>query len=118
MTDEITIQMENHCVSCDQGEQVFNSIRQHFNNSKHVKLNFENVELLTGAFLSVAIGRLYEAFSEKFIAKSLKFEKISYGDRVYVKAAIREAKLYNRNPAKYKKRMKWVKKQLEFMGYD
>jgi len=55
------------CVEAEDGEKVFMLIYKALKEKKKVELSFQNVELLTTAFLNSAIGKLYKDFTEQEI---------------------------------------------------
>ena len=63
-----------------------------------VELSFQNVDMLTSAFLNTAIGQLYRDFSEKQIRDLLSVTEIANEDKVLLKRVIETAKLYYKDP--------------------
>jgi hypothetical protein len=45
------------CVAAEDGEKVLNQIRTGFKGKKKITLSFQNVEMLTSAFLNTAVGK-------------------------------------------------------------
>jgi hypothetical protein len=88
----------SHCVLAEDGERVYEKIKEALEKEKHVELSFLNIELLTSAFLNAAIGRLYENFPEEKIRKSLFLRNISDKDRELIKRVVNTVKIYQRSP--------------------
>jgi hypothetical protein len=67
--DEVLINVFNSvgnpfCVEVDDGQKINDLIVKVLKEGKKVKLSFQNVEMLTTAFLNSAVGQLYRDFSE------------------------------------------------------
>jgi len=86
------------CIGADDGDLVFQSIQKALKESKSIVLSFQNVEMITSAFLNSAIGQLYREFSEETIKKHLTVEKLSKEDVSLLKRVVRTAKLYYADP--------------------
>jgi Icc-related predicted phosphoesterase len=91
------------CVESDDGEKVFKLIKKGLNENKKIILSFQNVEMLTSAFLNTAIGQLYRDFDEEKIKSSLEVENLSPEDKVLLKRVTSTAKLYYKDPDRMKK---------------
>lgn len=85
-------------VEAEDGEKVFQVIVKTFKENKKVVLSFQNIEMLTTAFLNTAVGQLYKDFSEDFIRDHLKVENISDSGKVALKRVVDTAKLYYKDP--------------------
>ena len=101
--ETITIHIANtigdlYGVEAEDGQKVFAIIEKAFKAKKSVILSFENIELLTTAFLNTAIGQLYKDYSEEFIKQNLKVENISASGRVALKRVVETAKLFYKDP--------------------
>ena len=59
------------CVATEDGQKVFDQIAPILRHGHSVELSFLNVEIMTTAFLNVAIGQLYGQFDEKTIESLL-----------------------------------------------
>lgn len=81
-------------VEAEDGQKVFNLIVKSFNDNKKVNLSFQNIEMLTTAFLNTAVGQLYKDYSEIFIRENLKVTDISESGKVSLKRVVDTAKLY------------------------
>lgn len=100
---EITIHVFNtvgnsFCVEAEDGDKVYALIKKALEEEKNVKVSFQNIELLTSAFLNTAIGQLYKDFPEEKIKKHLSIDQLSMQDVALLKRVISTAKLYYQNP--------------------
>lgn len=80
------------------GERVHRLIAKAFHDDKQVCLSFQNIEMLTTAFLNAAVGQLYKDFSEAFIKENLLVSNISESGKVALKRVVETAKLYYSDP--------------------
>lgn len=101
--ETITLQVLNiigdeFAVEADDGERVYSLIAKAFRDDKTVCLSFQNIEMLTTAFLNAAIGQLYNDFSEIFIKENLLVSNISESGKVALKRVVETAKLYYSDP--------------------
>ncbi|MYF99136.1 DUF4325 domain-containing protein [Candidatus Poribacteria bacterium] len=106
MPEEIKISLfevvgSSICVASGDGQKVYNRITTALSNDRCVVLSFQNVTILTAAFLNSAIGQLYGVFSEEKIRSLLKVENIEQDDLALLKRVVDNAKLYFRDPKKY-----------------
>lgn len=88
------------CVEADDGEKVFTQVSTALKAEKKVILSFQNVEMLTSAFLNTAIGQLYRDFTEQHIKESLSVTQLEGTDRVLLKRVIDTAKIFYKDPAR------------------
>ncbi|NLZ45045.1 MAG: STAS-like domain-containing protein [Clostridia bacterium] len=88
----------SHCILAEDGEKVYEKIKEAFGKDKPVELSFLNIELLAPAFINAAIGKLYESFSEEKIRKSLFVRNISDKDRELIKKVVNEVKIHQKGP--------------------
>ncbi len=96
------------CVESDDGQNVYNLIQKALQEGKKVKLSFQNIEMLTSAFLNTAIGQLYRDFSEDKIKNSLTVEYLSPEDKVLFKRVTTTAKLYYKDPERMQNSIKEI----------
>lgn len=89
---------DRYGVEAGDGQKVFDLITKAFNDKKKVVLSFQNVEMLTTAFLNTAVGQLYKDFSEIFIKENLSVMDISNSGKVALKRVVETAKLYYKDP--------------------
>jgi len=86
------------CVEANDGEKVYTLLKKAVENNKKVILSFQNVEMLTPAFLNTAIGQIYRDFDEELIKKLLSADNILPEDKVLLKRVTKTAKLFYKNP--------------------
>lgn len=85
-------------VEAEDGQKVFELISKALRDQKNVTISFQNVEMLTTAFLNTAIGQLYKDFNEASIKEHLKVSDISNSGKVALKRVVDTAKLYYKDP--------------------
>jgi hypothetical protein len=96
-------------VSTDDGQKVFNKIKEAFNAGHAVEVSFANGETMITAFLNAAIGQLYSGeFTEEFLKGHLEFAEIGDDDRAMLERAIVNAKRYFANQKDYDQAWKEV----------
>lgn len=101
--EKITISIVNTIgdvfgVEAEDGQKVFELILKAFADKKKVNLSFQNIEILTTAFLNTAIGQLYKDYSEEFVKENFKVSDISESGKVSLKRVVDTAKLYYKDP--------------------
>ncbi len=96
------------CVDVDDGQKVYVLIKKALLSEKKVKLSFQNIEILTSAFLNTAIGQLYRDFKTKKIQDSLSVENISLEDKALIKRVTSTAKLYYQDPVRHQNSIKKI----------
>lgn len=101
--NNITISIVNtigdaYGVESEDGQKVYNLIVKAFKDNKKVTLSFQNINMLTTAFLNTAIGQLYKDHQEEYIKENLMVSDISESGKVALKRVVDTAKLYYRDP--------------------
>lgn len=96
------------CVEADDGKKVCDVICEFLRKKQPIILSFENVEMLTSAFLNTAIGVLYKNFSEDEVKTLLKVENLSPTDTMLLKRVVDTAKLYYKDPERMEKSVKEI----------
>ncbi len=91
------------CVASDDGQKVHDQVAIALREGRKVSLSFHNVESLTSAFLNAAIGQLYGEFSEEKVKASISVKDMSGDDRGLLKRVVDTAKLYFKDPERFKK---------------
>jgi len=91
------------CVDATDGQKVFDLIRKALKDGKKVKISFQNVEMLTSAFLNVAIGQVYKDFSEEEVKARLSIEKMAPDDMALLQRVTSTAKIYYKDPGRMEK---------------
>ena len=105
----VTIKIANtigdvYAVEAEDGQKVFELIVKAFSDSKKVTLSFQNIEILTTAFLNTAVGQLYKDHTEVFIRENLKVaDDISDSGKVALKRVVDTAKLYYKDPEAFQR---------------
>lgn len=96
------------CVASSDGQKVYERVTSALKAEKKVLLSFYNVTALTAAFLNSAIGQLYGVFSEEKVRSLLKVENIEQDDLALLKRVVDNAKLYFKDPKRYKRAIQEV----------
>lgn len=86
------------CVASEDGERVHVLLQAALKERRKVDLSFENVSVLTSAFLNSAVGQLYGEFSETDIQASLSVSDMSQEDVDLLRRVVETAKSYFKNP--------------------
>lgn len=111
--EEIIIRIFNvvgnsFCVEADDGQKVFDLIKKALQEGKKARLSFQNIEMLTSAFLNTAIGQLYRDFEENKIKSSLTVEDMTPEDKALLKRVTTTAKLYYKDPERMENSIKEI----------
>ena len=94
----------SYCAQAEDGQKIFELIKKAFKEKKKVIVSFQNIDLITSAFLNTAIGQLYDGtFSEKDIKNSITVTDMENDDMLLLKRVIDTAKLYYKDPKKMDK---------------
>ncbi|NCU31811.1 MAG: DUF4325 domain-containing protein [Candidatus Moranbacteria bacterium] len=106
--ENITIKIVNtigdvYGVEAEDGQIVFELIAKAFEDKKKVTLSFQNIEMLTTAFLNTAVGQLYKDLQEDYIRENLRVADISESGKVALKRVVDTAKLYYKDPEALKR---------------
>lgn len=91
------------CVEVDDGQKVYGLIKKALQENRKIKASFQNVEILTSAFLNTAIGRLYKDFTEEEIKSSLSVDNLANEDAALLKRVVSTAKLYYKDQEEMEK---------------
>lgn len=94
------------CIEAEDGQKIFELITKALKESTDVKLSFQNVEIVTSAFLNTAVGQLYRDFPEEEIKKRLSVEHMLPEDMALLKRVTTTAKLYYKDPESMERSMK------------
>jgi hypothetical protein len=86
------------CVEAKDGEAIFQAISKALRQGQPVEISFQNVEMLTSAFLNTAIGQLYRDFSEETVRALAKVTDMEDADKALLRRVIETAKLYYKDP--------------------
>jgi len=86
------------CVASEDGERVHALLKTALGEKHKVDLSFDNVSVLTSAFLNSAVGQLYGEFSETDIQAGLSVSDMSQEDADLLRRVVETAKSYFSNP--------------------
>lgn len=92
---------DSFCVSAEDGEKVFEQIKKGILEKKKVNVSFQNVEMLTSAFLNTAMGKLYDEFEEGMIKNTLTVSDMSEENKLSLKRVVDTAKAYYSDPYQF-----------------
>lgn len=84
----------NGAVSVEDGESIYKKIERAFQEGVKVTLDFQNIKLITSAFLNPAIGQLYGKFSGDEIKEKLSLINVAQEDLSVFKQVVDRAKEY------------------------
>ncbi|TXI99409.1 MAG: DUF4325 domain-containing protein [Neisseriales bacterium] len=90
-------------IEADDGELIYKRIEQVFDEKRMVLLDFQNIEVLTAAFLNTSIGQLYSKYSSEVIKSNLSVENMLLEDMILLKRVVETAKLFYSDPSGLKK---------------
>ena len=86
------------CVATSDGDRVYKRLAASLKKGQKIDLSFRGVEMLTTAFLSAAVGRLYGKFPQKQVQKLLTAKDMEHDDRLLLSLAVRGAIWYYEDP--------------------
>lgn len=104
----------NELVSCnkgvtpDEGKVVYDKLIAAFNNEQPVILDFAGIEMMTTAFLNVAIGNLYKTYTSEQLRELLKLVNVSETTAFRIKKVTDRAKDFYDNPEEFNQGVKEV----------
>lgn len=106
--EKITIRVYNIvgdgiCVEAEDGQKIYEQLKKALETGHRVILSFQNVEMVTSAFLNTAVGQLYRDFDEKKIKDSLAVEDMLPPDIILLKRVVETAKIYYKDPERLKR---------------
>ncbi len=90
-------------VEATDGQKVYEFITKAIEDKKKVNVSFQNIEMVTTAFLNSAIGQLYKNYSEDFIRENIQVSNISNSGKIALKRVVDTAKLYFKDPEALKR---------------
>ena len=88
---------ESQAISYSDGEILCGLIESELEEQNRIELDFENIDLITTAFLNGAIGKLLSKFDDKTIKDNISYINISDIDLKLVHNVIRDALHYKDN---------------------
>jgi hypothetical protein len=89
---------DSYGIQSEDGQKVFELIKKAIDYGYKVTLSFINIEMLTTAFLNMAIGQLYKDYSEDKIKTHLHVADISESGKIALKRVVDTAKIYYKDP--------------------
>lgn len=106
MSDRISVRVADIigspvCISAEDGQKVFEKIVPLLKEGKKITLSFERVDILISLFLNVAIGQLYDTFSEEDIRALVKVAGLDDDDIEMLRRVVENAKRYYSNQKAY-----------------
>ena len=90
----------------NEGKPIYDQIKEALNKKEEVSLDFAAIQLMTTAFLNVAIGNLYKDYSSDFIKQYLKLQNVSVENARRIKKVTDTAKLFYKDTALFEKNIK------------
>ncbi|MEA3450842.1 MAG: STAS-like domain-containing protein [Bacteroidota bacterium] len=84
-------------VSSEKGNDVFEKIDRALQEDMSVVIDFENIKILTTAFLNSAIGQLYSRYTSDKLKSKLSVSNIFDSDKMLIKKVTDRAKEYFAN---------------------
>lgn len=91
------------CVSSGDGQKIYDRLATAFREKRRVVLSFDQVSMLTSAFLNSAVGQLYGTFNENEIRSLLHVTGMQSDDLELLKRVVDTAKLYFKDPKKFER---------------
>jgi hypothetical protein len=83
------------CVSSEDGQILYEIIKEALLNGKNVSISFQNVDDISSAFLDAAIGQLYRGqFSEEELKEKITIVDLSKEDIFLLKRVILRSRYY------------------------
>src|SRR5690625_386987 len=87
----INIIGDSYAVEADEGEKVFKQIVTAIDLERQVNLSFQNIEMVTTAFLNSAVGQLYDKYSEEKVRENFKVSNTTNSINIALKREIGRA---------------------------
>ena len=99
---------DKNAVSCEDAEKVYNLIVKRLVKFKKVEVSFEDISILTGAFIQDSIGNLYGVFREDLINRYFEIVDVTIDHRDYINLTIDDSKQYFEDPEGYDEAYQYV----------
>jgi len=96
------------CFASDDGQKVYDAIVAQLREGRSVCLSFAGADALTSAFLNVAVGQLYGAYTQAEIRAKLTIADACQDDLVLLKRVVDRAKEFFANPEQFQTTAKGV----------
>jgi len=81
-------------ISVDDGDMIYARLEKALDHGAVAILDFQNIKLITTAFLNAAIGQLYGKYETKMVRERLKLENVAQEDLSTFKKVTDRAKEY------------------------
>ena len=97
----------NELISCnkgvtpDEGQVIYDKLMETFNKGNNAVLDFSGVEMMTTAFLNVAIGNLYKDFNSDRLKGLLRFINLDEATAFRIKKVTDNAKQFYKNQEEF-----------------
>ena len=91
----------NKGVTPDEGEIIFQILSEQFSQGNKVILDFTGVEMMTTAFLNVAIGNLYKTYNSDQLKEMMEFNGLTESIAMKIKQVTDAAKLFYLDEEKF-----------------
>ena len=89
----INIINSEFAVSPEDGDSIFNLIKEKVDSKEKVIIDFSGIDIMTTAFLNNAIGKLYNIYDKEKLNQYISMKNISKSDFNLVKKVIDRAKI-------------------------
>lgn len=106
IVDIYNIVGSENCIEADEGQKVFNVIKKALDSGKQISISFQNIDILTTAFLNTAIGQMYRDYEEDFVKRNVSVVNIKPNDITKLKRVNSTAKAFYKNPEAMRQRIK------------
>ncbi|WP_270599526.1 STAS-like domain-containing protein [Clostridium baratii] len=80
-------------VSPEDGDIIFNIIKSELDSQEKIAIDFQEIDLMTTAFLNNAIGKLYNIYNTQVLNEYIEIKNISSTDIKLLKKVIDRAKI-------------------------
>ena len=89
---------DTYGVEAGDGQKVYELIKKAFDQKHKVVLSFQNMSMLTTAFLNTAVGQLYKDYEQTTIRGLLQLDGLSDSGKVSLKRVVEAAKKFYNDP--------------------
>ena len=94
---------ESSAISTEEGDNLYQRIEKALDKDISVQVSFQNIQLITAAFLNAAIGQLYNKYKSDQLNEKLEILDLEPTDMEILKRVISVAKKYFENPKEFEK---------------
>lgn len=89
---------DTYGVEAGDGQKVYDLLKKAFDQQHKVTLSFQNIVMLTTAFLNTAIGQLYKDYDQQTIRELLQLDALSDSGKISLKRVVEAAKKFYNEP--------------------